>query len=828
MKFLRYSFLAFLLCFSTVAFPQRALERANRAFELQQFNLAATLYQRAFTRVRNDDVLRNQILFQIAESYRLSGQHRRALQHYRRLIRARHYEIEPNVLLHLAEILRFNGDHEEAVEMLERFLEFVPEDERAMLLLESSKNIEEWENNPTRHVIESVRRINSRANDFSPRFLDDSERALVFTSSRDGATGRRKDDWTGQRFTDFFITNQDQQGNWSTPRLLEDEGILNTPANEADAFFINNGNTVFFTFCANVRRTQSGCRIYTSRFDGVSWSEPQYVRLSPDTVADFVHPWVSQDGRVIIFSSNKEGGFGGLDLWMSTRTSPSGEFSPAQNLGPNINTSGREAWPFLRDSLLYFASTGHPGLGGYDMFVSERTADGWGVPENLGVPLNSTADDFGITFARCGSRGFFSSNRNVGRASGRSDDDIWSFVLPAINFTISGVIRDDETMQLLPNAMVQIVGSDGFTARVLTNNRGFFRFDETQIRQEVSYVLTASLSGYFDDEIIVTTVGLNNGVDFVRDFRLSPLPRGNVMLPEILFTLGRWYLREEFQDSLMGLIELMETNQRLVVELGSHTDNRPFWMTNDTLSQFRAQSVVDFLITRGIHPGRLVARGYGDRAPRIFMEETSITSADGLTLDIPAGSVLTSYFINDLPTRPLQEMAHALNRRVEFRILRDDFIPPAEAGGEPVSLDNLVRIARLEEHQRIPFRINPPSGLPEFETVINGARFTFIYDENARENRIGLEDATRLLRTGRINRNDFAEGERAFDEDGDILLNSVITLREMRIGRQTLNGVTVTVTAEQPAPVVLTSKTLQQLGEFYLNRVERELQLLGN
>ena len=825
MKFLRYSFVAIFLCITTVSFAQRgqrALDRADRAFELQQFNQAATLYHRAFTRVRGDE-LRNQILFQIAESYRLSGQNNRALPHYRRLIRARHYEIEPRVLLHLAELVRFRDDHEEAVEMLERFLELVPGDDRAALLLESSRNAENWLNNPTRHIVEPVRRLNSRANDFSPRFLDEHERILVFTSSREGATGRRKDDWTGQRFTDLFISNQNQQGVWSTPRLLETESILNTPANEADAFFINNGNTVFFTFCANLRRTQSGCRIFTSNFDGVSWSEPRYVHLSPDSVADFVHPWVSSDGRMIIFASNMEGSFGYLDLWMATRYSSNEDFGPPQNLGPNINTSGREAWPFLKDSLLYFASTGHPGLGGYDIFVSERTEGGWGVPENLGAPMNSSADDFGIVFARCGTRGFFSSNRNAGRAITRSDDDIWSFVLPAMNFSISGVVRDDETMQLLQNAMVEIVGSDGLSVRVLTNNRGFFRFDETQIRQNVTYQLLVTHSGYFDDEIIVTTVGLNNGVDFVRDFSLTPLPRGEVMLPEILYAVGRWELREQFQDSLMGLIELMEQNPRLIIELGSHTDNRPIAMTNDTLSQRRAQSVVDFLITRGIHPGRLEARGYGDRAPRVFSEDFSKT-VDGVTLDIPAGSVLTSHFINALPTRPLQEIAHSLNRRTEFRILRDDFIPPAE-GGEPISLDNLVRMARAEDHMRIPFRINPPTGLPEFEVVINGASFTFVYDENARQNLIGTEDAMRLLRTGRINRNDFRDGAGSFDEEGDILPNSVITLREMRIGRQTLNRVTVTVTPELPAPVILTSETMRLLGEFEIDRVERVLQL---
>jgi peptidoglycan-associated lipoprotein len=826
MKFLRYSFFALFLCFTTVSFAQRGLERANKAFELQQYNYAVTLFQRAHRNVRNNPALANQIQFQIAESYRLSGQHRKAIPIYRRLIRARYHEAQPLVLLHLAELLRFIDETEEAITMFERYLELVPDDENALRNLDVTRHVDKWLKNPTRHIVENVRKLNNKANDWAPRFLDKTEQSIVFTSAREGATGKRLDDWTGQRFTDFFISHQDQKGDWSTPKLFDNTKIINTAANEADAFFINNGQTVFFTLCANLRRTQSGCLIYTSNFDGEKWSDPQYVHLSPDSAADCVHPWVSSDGLTIIFTSNMEGGYGDLDLWMATRENANGLFGTPINLGPNINTPGKEGWAFLKDSLLYFSSTGHSGLGGFDIFVSERTSDGyWDKPENMGVPINSSADDFGIIFSNCKDceRGFFSSNRNVGRTGqSRTDDDIWSFVLPSINFTISGVVRDDETMQLVPQALVQIVGSDGLSVQMFTNNRGFFRFDETQIRQNVTYKLSVSKSGYMEAEATETTVGLNNGMDMVREFRITPLPKGAVVLPDILYAVGRWDLREQYQDSLMGLIELMEQNPRLVVELASHTDNRPIAMTNDSLSQLRAQSVVDYLIFRGIHPGRLVARGYGEHAPRVFMNDFSKT-VDGVTLEIPAGSVLTSYFINALHNRNSQEIAHSLNRRTEFRILRDDFIPPAE--GETISLDNLVRMASLEDDKRIPFRINPPSELPEFAVVVNGVGFSFVYDEKATRNLIGIEEATRLLRTGRINRNDFRDGEKSFDEEGDILPNSVITLRELRVGRQTLNNISVTVTPELPAPILLNTEALKGLGEFTINRIDRILEL---
>jgi peptidoglycan-associated lipoprotein len=821
MKILRFCFFAICLCSSTVAFTQKAVERADKAFELQQYNYAATLYQRAFSRVGKNEALKNRINYQIAESYRLSGQYRKAIPIYRRAIKARHYEFEPKVYLHLAEILRFSGEYEEATTLFENYLELMPDDENAKQMLEACRMTAEWLKNPTRHMVENIRKINSRANDWAPRFLDRTEQSLVFTSAREGATGKKLDDWTGQRFTDLFISSIDKKGDWSTPVLLDNTNVLNTHANEADAFFINNGNTVFFTYCASQRKKQSGCLIFTSQFDGDKWSDPEYVHLTSDSIADCVHPWVSADGRTIIFSSNMEGGYGDLDLWMATRDNANSMFGDPINLGPNINTSSKEGWPFLRDSLLYFSSTGHPGLGGFDIFVSVKTNDGWGMPENMGVPINSSADDFGIMFATGQERGFFSSNRNTGRqGQNRSDDDIWSFVLPSINFTISGAIRDDETMQLVPQALVQIVGSDGLSVQAFTNNRGFYRFDETQIKQNVTYKLWVSKSGYMETEATETTVGLNNGRDIVRDFRIQQLPKGAVVLPDILYALGRWDLQEQYQDSLMGLIELMERNPRLVIELASHTDSRPIAMTNDSLSQYRAQEVVNYLISRGIHPARLMAKGYGARAPRVFLTDL-IQTINGITLTLPAGTILTDEFINDLP-RNQQEMAHQLNRRTEFSILRDDFIPPAE--GSATSIDVLVRMASVDDDKRISFRINP-NGLPEIPLVVNGTSFTFVYDENAKQNLIGTEEAMRLLRTGKINRNDFKDNERAFDEEGDIVKNALITLRELRIGKTVLQNISVMVAPELPAPLILNAETLKSLGEFTINRVERVLEL---
>ncbi len=799
------------LCLTSTGFAQRAVEKADKAFNLSQYNYAATLYQKAFAKVKKNELERNRINYQIAECYRLSGQYKKAVRKYREVIRARYYETEPKVYLQLAEIYRFDGEYEEAVAQIELYLELQPDDEVAKQLLESCKNAEEWNKNPSRYIVETNRKINAKENDWGPRFLDKTYQTLVFTSAREGSTGKKLDDWTGQRFTDFYITSIDKKGSWSTPVLLDEEGILNTPANEADAYFINDGNTVFYTYCANQRKTQSGCLIFTSSFDGEKWSEPEYVHLAPDSSADCVHPWVSEDGNTIIFTSNMEGGYGDLDLWISTREGSA--FGTPKNLGENINTSGKEGWAFLKDTTLYFSSTGHTGLGGFDIFSSTKTNEGWGKAENMQVPLNSSADDFGIVFCNCGeARGFFSSNRK----DGRGGDDIWSFVLPSVNFTISGVVRDDETMQLASQVLVQIVGSDGLTLQAFTNNKGFYRFDETQIKQNVTYKISINKSGYMEAEATETTVGLSNGKDIVRDFRIQPLPKGAVILPDILYDLAKWDLKDQYQDSLMGLVELLERNPRLVIELASHTDSRPIAMTNDSLSQYRAQEVVNYLILRGIHPARLVAKGYGSRSPRVFLkDEIKISGKD--TLKLTAGDILTDEWIATLPKNQ-QEMAHQLNRRTEFSILRDDFIPPAE--GTTGSLESLVQMASVDDDKRISFRINP-NGMPEIPVVVNGTSFTFVYDEKAKQNQIGTEEAHRLLLTGKINKNDFKDKEKSFNEDGDILPNSVITLRELKVGKFTMNDIQVVVVAELPAPLVINTEALKQLGKFVIDTKER-------
>jgi peptidoglycan-associated lipoprotein len=521
-----------------------------------------------------------------------------------------------------------------------------------------------------------------------------------------------------------------------------------------------------------------------------------------------------------------QGGYGDLDIWYAQRSSTSNGFDPPVNLGNVINTPNKESWPFLRnDTSLYFASTGHNSIGGYDIFRSVKQNATWQQPENMQSPINSSADDFGIIFSKkADEAGFFSSNRS----GGIGGDDIYQFDLPSIRFSISGLVKDELTMQPLAGAVIQILGSDGLNIQTSTDKKGFYRFDETQIRKDVTYKMWSSAPKYFEQEVIETTVGLENSKDIVRDFKMPPIPREPIVLPDILYDLGKWELKERYQDSLMGLIQLLENNPRLVIELASHTDSRPIAMTNDSLSQYRAQEVVKYLILRGINPGRLIAKGYGSQKPReINKERVLYEGRDSFV--IPELTVLTEDYIHTMPPK-FQEQAHSANRRTEFSIIRDDFIPPVDVNNNATfvetKIENLVKKGDVDEDKKIHFKINP-NGKPEINIVVNGVSSSFVYDSIAKTNSISWDAAMRLLKTGKINKNDFTKKEESFNDEGDVILGSEVVLHTIKINDVTLKNIKTIVGEEMPAPLILNKDALKALGEYSINLDERYI-LLNN
>jgi peptidoglycan-associated lipoprotein len=382
---------------------------------------------------------------------------------------------------------------------------------------------------------ENEKKFNSRDDDFSPAFADKKFNSIYFTSSRDGATGSSIDDWTGQNFSDIFVVKKDRKGEWSSPSLIDKDNMVNTESNEGQPSFNTRFNTMYFTRCGQEKKMKLGCQIYRSTKKGRGWGKGELIKIGSDTAATFGHPSISGDELTIFFASDMEGGYGGKDIWYATRSKKSKPFKKVFNCGPDVNTIADEVFPFFRsDTLLYFASNGHVGMGGLDIYRAVKVNGKWSDVSNMKSPVNSNADDFGIIFYPGKEEGFLSSNRK----GGKGGDDLWYFIRPPLEYTLQGVVKDDRTLQFIPDAVVKLVGSDGSSIEDKTDESGFYSFDKTQILVNTSYELFVSKDGYFSEDGRMTTVGLQVNKDFVMDFILKPIPKEPILLPEILYDLA--------------------------------------------------------------------------------------------------------------------------------------------------------------------------------------------------------------------------------------------------------------------------------------------------
>lgn len=792
-------------------------QEADIAFEDQQYYTAIDKYKKAYSKIKSNRVEKNRILFQIGMCYRLTNNTRRAETQFKRLVRIKYYKVNPKVYLYYADALKINEEYEEAIVAYNEYNKLVPDDPLGKIGAESCVLAKKWLDNPTRYVVENEKKFNSREDDFSPAFGDKKYNSLYFTSSRDGATGSSIDDWTGQNFSDIFVSTKDRKGEWSSPSLADKENQLNTEANEGQPSFDDRFSSMYFTRCGLEKKMKLGCNIYVSRKKGRGWGEGELVPIGRDTSATIGHPSISPDELTIYFASDMEGGYGGRDIWYATRERKSKPFTKVVNCGPTINTVGDEVFPYLRyDTVLYFASNGHIGMGGLDIFRAVKVDDKWSQVTNMKHPVNSNADDFGITFYPDREEGYLSSNRK----GGRGGDDLYYFIKPPLEFTLQGVVRDDRTLQFLEGANVKLVGSDGTSIEDNTDDRGFYSFDKTQILAHTSYELFVSKEGYFNEEGRMTTVGLEINKDFVLDFRLEPIPKEPILLPEILYDLAKWDLKPQYQDSLIGLIQTLEKNETLTVELAAHTDTRDTEENNDTLSQRRAQSVVDYLVSRGIDPDRLVARGYGERVPRKLKKDIT---REGYTF--PKGTLLTDEYINSLPSRKIKEEAHQLNRRTEFTVLSMNFVP------KPKNLE--LAQTDTTKKSRVDIVVNPyennvdivpvEGGTFTAPCIVNSYMTDFYYQKDATNLTISLDAALNLLNTGYISKTDFQGDVEEILGGGTISDNAVFVISTLRIGANTINDVEATVSHEQEYDIIIGETILSKFGSYTIDEETNQI-----
>jgi peptidoglycan-associated lipoprotein len=656
---MKYILFITLCCFSLSILSScgvnRKLKKADAIYEAGGYDNAAKLYRKIAPKIKNKEK-KAQVFFKAGEAFRKSGNPSFAGRSYDQAIRNKFPESV--VFLRNAEMALMTDDLKKAQKQLESFRELEPNNQQGIVLQQS---FDIAASNPPKNLykVENMKEFNSRYHDFAPTFASSDYESIVFTSSRKEGKGSKIYEATGQKNTDLFRVERAKKG-WSKPVPLDN---VNTDDEEGAAVFNYNYTTIYFTRCRQERGEKYGCAIMSAKAQGSAWSDPEDMKIVSDSMIA-AHPALSDDGLTMYFSSNIAGGYGGSDLWKVSRASESDNlWSEPVNLGSQINTANNEMFPFLRKDTLFFASNGHPGFGGLDIYKAYRNKSDIWVVENMGKPFNSETDDFGIIYENENERGYFVSRRK----GGRGGDDIYAFYLdiPVLEYTLKGVIRDAKTKALLSRVEVVLNGSDGTSLKRTTEKDGAFQF---RLSSNTEYIAVARHTKYFAQKSgIVSTEGLKESKTFVQNMTMISLME-IVEIPNIFFEFGKADLSKESTGALDELIALMNDNPKIVVSLIAHTDNRGTDAANIQLSQRRAQAVVDYLIINGIDEERLNAKGMGESQPRKITDE-----AVKKYPFLKAGQVLSEDFINTLQDNEQKEICHALNRRTEIQVESNDF-----------------------------------------------------------------------------------------------------------------------------------------------------------
>ena len=645
--------LIFLLGITSCRTPK--LQVANEQFERGEFYDAANTYRKIYNKLRpkvaEERTQRGMVAFRMGECYRRLNMPSRASSAYQNAIRYGYPD--SMAILYLAKEQQKDGKYAAAEKSYQAYLEKDPNNFKAQNGLRGCRYALQAKQNPTRYQVKPMKLFNSRRADFCPMFLDGHFDQVYFTSSNEKSKGDARSEITGTKNSDVYFSKKNERGEWQRPEPVE--GELNTELDEGITAFNPDGTTMYLAKARRETNSGTSVEIFTSQRSEAQWSAPVKFEITADTLSAYGDPAVSPDGKWLYFSSDMPGGQGGKDIW---RINLQERVGTLENLGDVINTPGDERFPYCRDdSTFYFASDGHPGLGGLDIFRAKKTpSGGWNI-ENMGIPMNSAADDFGITFGKDES-GFFSSNRG----DGRGYDHIFSFVKPDLQVWISGYVLDKDE-EPVPNAVIRIVGNDGSNQKAVARNDGTFRFD---LQRGVTYVMKAGAKGYLSGKQEFTSDTAEEDAEYNVDFILAALHKPQV-IENIFYDFDKATLRPESKQALDEMVQILNDNPHISIEMAAHTDRVGTDAYNNDLSQRRAKSVVDYLVNAGINPERLKPQGYGKTRPKTVTKRIA-----RLYPQFQEGTVLNEEYVMTLSDED-RAAADQINRRTEFQVLAIDF-----------------------------------------------------------------------------------------------------------------------------------------------------------
>ena len=631
------------------------LKKGEKFLSLGEYYDAADQFKQAYTKTPpKERENRGKLALKMAHCYNKINATPKAVNAYRNAIRYNQASLDDR--LAYAHLLLKNGEYKQAEKEFRILVDSMPDNILAQNGLRSAQMTPGWKKAGSRYQVKKMDVFTSRRADYSPMLLGDEYEQIYFTSTRNDAQGDELSGITGTKTGDIFYSEKDDKGKWSRPEAIATG--LNTDYDEGACCFTPDGKEMYLTQCVTDPASPRFAQIVTSSRSDAAWGKVQKLEITQDTLSTYAHPAISPDGEWLYFVSDMPGGMGGYDIWR-VRITPSG-LGGVENLGAPINTPGDEMFPTFRpNGDLYFSSNGHIGMGGLDIYIAridEKTQQ-YKI-EHPGYPLNSEADDFGMTFEGPHNRGFFSSNRK----DGRGYDHIYSFNNPEIVTTMKGWVYEKDGYEL-PAAQVMVVGNDGTYRKLPVKSDGSFTLP---IHPEVDYLVMATCKGFLNHKEELRIDSAKESKEYVLQFPLASIS-APVLIDNIFYDFDKATLTPASTQALDKLVALLKENSHVTIELSAHCDYKGNSEYNKRLSQRRAQSVVDYLIAHGIEKERLTPVGYGKERPKTIRRK--------LTEKYPwlkEDDVLTQDFILK-QTREHQEICNQLNRRTEFTVLRTTY-----------------------------------------------------------------------------------------------------------------------------------------------------------
>ncbi|GAA6768320.1 OmpA family protein [Flavobacterium sp. CGRL1] len=594
---------------------------------------------KAYKKLVEKGVREERIFQRLGNSYYFIGELKDALKYYQELFSINENQ-EADYLYKYAQCLKSEGNYAKADEILEKFSQKAPSDKRAVLFLKNRNYLEDIKSNSARFDIADAG-INSKDSDYGSTILDNK---LVFTSARDtGSIIKKNFKWTNKAISTLYAVDLNPDGSIGKPMLFHKQN-LQVNFNQSTPVFTKDGKTMYFTRNNSVdgKRKQNEnkvtfLKLYKAVLINNEWKEVQELPFNSDEYS-VAHPALSVDEKTLYFASDMPGTLGLSDIYKVSILS-NGGFGAPENLGPEINTEGRETFPFISDeNELYFASDGRPGLGGLDIFVSKITKEGtFDEVQNVGEPINSKQDDFAFIINSKNRNGFFSSNR----VNGHGLDDVYRFTENRrliCEQQLSGTITDQETNETLSNVALILFDEAGKTAvEAKSDANGNYVFSNVKCGKK--YYIKTAKEDYLFKEVSITlkkatgsaslpialekkpkpitaipvVIKTNNSIKPVKVTIAVGTDLGKLLkIPMNFFDLGKATIKKSSEPQLQKMVDMLNQYPTIKVDIRSHTDSRSSSDSNQILSDKRAQSTKDWLVSKGINADRLTAKGFGE------------------------------------------------------------------------------------------------------------------------------------------------------------------------------------------------------------------------